>query len=104
MSFVVHPQQEDFLTKIARGYSCARGQRFWPRGASDSHVERNGRDRRNKQTNKEQTNKEQTNKEQTNKEQTNKVARAVRINVSCCSRSDKLVVQMKAASQGAATP
>jgi hypothetical protein len=37
-------------------------------------------------------------------EQTNKVAASVRINVSCCARSDKIALQMKTASQGAATP
>jgi hypothetical protein len=29
MSFAVHPEQEDFLTKFAKGYSCARGDEFW---------------------------------------------------------------------------
>jgi hypothetical protein len=42
---------------------------------------------------------------QTNNKQTStKVAATVRINVSCCERSDKFIEQIKAASQGAATP
>ena len=62
MSFAVHPEDEEFLTKFARDHPGARNEQFWPLGVPVEPFVSNGQAgeqhnaaRANKQTKLEQT-------------------------------------------------